>query len=276
MKRIIMTITPFILSIVYSYAGFYTVNSGTGFYQKDPRMGFYLTGANKTVDLIEEKTNTELPNERSKIIDKIKSMSAMELRDAYKNLKESLAVNPTSIEDAENYLLYTAEIAHRRLAAEETLKEAYNKIKEESGYIDPARFKDLEEIKRNVRLGFFLSYSEAGRSELSRFAEELIGYFSYNGFKIFVIVPSFSEKTDIRDEVLNKVSDIIIDNDGRIASEFGIGKWPACVGFVIKDGSVLNLYEGKDYADKIESSLMKLYKIYVTGSLAFRKVNFTR
>jgi hypothetical protein len=58
--------------------------------------------------------------------------------------------------------------------------------------------------------------------------------------------------------------------------EFGINIWPACTGFIVKDGTVINLYEGKDYAENIEGSLMRLYKIYINGSMEFKRVNFTR
>lgn len=276
MKTIILILTATLLIYEYSYPGIYNSGYPPGYYNKDPRIGFYITGINKPVELIEEDTNEVILNEKSKITDMVKTMSTRELKDAYSNTLQSLAENPESIENAENYILYASEIARRKLIVEQTIKDAYEKMKGETGFIDPAKYNDLKEIKRNVRLGFFLSYSQTEIAELSRFAEALITFFLDNGFKIFIVVPSFSEKTDIPEDVINRVPDIIVDNDGKIASEFGVVNFPACSGFVVKDGSVIRLYEGKDYADNIENNLMRQYKIYLAGSKSFKKVDLMK
>ncbi len=259
------------------YPGIYTGNGKSGWYANNPGLGFYFTGVNKPFELVEDKTPETKQGKAPEILERIKTLSSSEISEGFSNAIREISDDPASIDAAEYYLLYKAELERRTLIAEETAKEAYKKLKKEKGIRDFSEYSDINEIKKNVRLGFFLSYSSTEKEERSRFGESLINYYSGLGFKIFVVVPSFSEKMDINESIINRVPDIIVDNDGRIASEFSVGVWPAGVAIVMKDGAIFNLYEGKESKDKINIVLMKQYKIYLGGdSSNFKHVNLSR
>jgi hypothetical protein len=261
---------------VKTYGNFYTEHNNSGFYSCNPKSGFYATGINKTFELIEEKTN-EVFSKTQELMDRIKTMSAGEIAESISNTVKTMVDDPSSIDAAENYILYKVESARRKMIAEQSVKDAIEKLKEEKEYTDPSDFNDINKLKKDVRLGFFLSYSTPEREENSKFGEALIEYYYGEGFRIFIVVPSFAEKMDISEKTINKIPDIIVDNDGMIASEFGVKEWPECVGFEVRDGAIFNLYSGKEYVEKINDTLLREYKTYLNGGdKEFKHINFTR
>lgn len=275
MKIIFLSISLIILPLVFYSDDFYQSNPENGFYYTDPHNSFYDSGVNNRVDLLQktnalpEKISTELKNSLpSEYEQEVKKMSLKEITEALTEQTGKVSENTADVDEARKDLILVKEYFAKFRELQATMKKAGESLEGESEAFE----KQIDNVKRNVKVGFFLSYSNPDTTALSRYDEKLINKLMNDGYNVFIVVRSKGDNDKISDYLLQKVHDIAIDFDGTAINNFKIKSLPSAAGFVPIDGTVLPLFEGKQYADVTEKLLIKQYSLYLSGDSGFDKI----
>lgn len=273
-KNCLIAASLCLVCIGYAFTSVYDGSYKKGFYFSDPKRGFYVNGVNKPVILYPvDKQEEKISKKDRNYTENIRDMSQIDIRTSVSNVMNNMIKNPGSISEAEKYILLSREINRRNLMLKETVKDAYQQIAADDKANQISRSHTLQYLAQNAVLVFFLSYKTKEIEEMSRFNEKIIDYFSERGFRIMIVAPSFQEKNEIPDQILLKADKSIVDNEGNIANKFQVGEYPHCTAFLPSDGTIIPLYTGRSYVDKIENILVEQYQYYSMGVKQFSKVN---